>query len=248
MENINRKIICALDTPNVEEAVRTIKLLAPYVGAFKIGHALTLPYGLDVVDRLHDAGAQRIFLDLKFHDIPNSVALAVREAARRQVWMMTLHINGGPAMLSAAVEEARALDEDSRPLLVGVSVLTSLDQHTLTDTLGVNRTIEDHMVLLSKMAMDVDLDGVVCSAQEISAIRAAIGHHGVIVTPGIRLPNGAVHDQRRVGDAHTALADGANYLVIGRALTESPDAVKTLESLGVAAVQVETKRTPVGQA
>jgi orotidine-5'-phosphate decarboxylase len=232
MQNNLRKVICALDTGDIDEALKITKKLAPHVGAFKIGHALTLPHGLDVIDRLREAGADRIFLDLKFHDIPNSVALAVREAAKRGVWMMTLHISGGPAMLSASVEQARAYAEEAAPLLVGVSVLTSIDEHMLNDDLGVNRKLEDHMVLLSKLAVDVGLDGVVCSAEEIKAIRKAIGHQGVIVTPGIRVASGETHDQKRVGEASQALADGADYLVIGRALTDSPDPEKTLESLG----------------
>lgn len=231
MERVNKKIICALDTPHLDEAIQTTTRLSPYVGAFKIGHALTLQYGLDVIDRLRDAGANRIFLDLKFHDIPNSVALAVCEAARRGVWMMTLHIGGGPAMLTAAVEEATACG-DIRPLLVGVSVLTSLDQHTLTDHLGVSRSIEDQMVSLSRLAMDFDLDGVVCSTQELPAIRKAVGR-GIVVTPGIRLPDTEYHDQRRVGDARTALEGGADYLVIGRALSQSRDVVETLNQFGL---------------
>ncbi len=232
MERTNRKVICALDTPDLEEALKITTRLAPYVGAFKVGHALTLPHGLDVVDRLRDAGANRIFLDLKFHDIPNSVALAVCEAARRGVWMMTLHISGGPAMLTAAVEEVKACG-DIRPLLIGVSVLTSLDQHTLTDHLGVSRSIEDQMVALSRLAIDYELDGVVCSAQEVKAIRSAVGHRGVIVTPGIRLPNAQTQDQRRVGDAQAAIRDGADYLVIGRALINSLDVVATLTEYGL---------------
>lgn len=219
---MKKKVICALDTHDVEEAIRMVKRLSPHVGAFKVGHGLTLPHGLDVLDRLRDAGASRIFLDLKFHDIPNSVAIAVGEAARRGVWMITLHISGGPAMLAASVAEAREWSDGPGPMLVGVSVLTSLDQHTLTDHLGINRTIEEHMVYLSKLAMDVDLDGVVCSPHEVKAIRQAIGH-GCIITPGIRLSDGAVHDQKRVGTASQVLADGADYLVIGRALSNCDD-------------------------
>ena len=226
-----RKVICALDTHDLGEALRITQRLAPYVGAFKIGHSLTLSHGLDVVARLQDVGANRIFLDLKFHDIPNSVALAVGEAARRGVWMMTLHLSGGPAMIAASVAEARAWSEGTGPMLIGVSVLTSLDQATLTNHLGINRTIEEHMVALSQMGVDNDLDGVVCSAQEVKAIRKAIGNR-VIVTPGIRLPNTDVHDQKRTGEASQALADGADYLVIGRALTSSPDPEETLRLLG----------------
>ncbi|MBV6458695.1 MAG: Orotidine 5'-phosphate decarboxylase [Fimbriimonadaceae bacterium] len=230
---MTRKVICALDTGDLAEALSITKRLAHHVGAFKIGHSLTLQYGLDVIERLKDAGAQRVFLDLKFHDIPNSVALAVREATRRGVWMLTLHIAGGPAMMTAAEEEARGYAEDQPPLLVGVSVLTSLDQHVLTDHLGVQRKLEDHMAYLSRLAIDCGLDGVVCSAQEIKAVRGAISSNGIIVTPGIRPPQGEVHDQKRVGTATQALEDGADYLVIGRALTNCADVEVTLGSLGL---------------
>jgi orotidine-5'-phosphate decarboxylase len=233
MANPYRKVICALDLHDLDEALKVTRRLAPYVGAFKVGHGLVLPYGLDVLDRLRDAGATRIFLDLKFHDIPNSVAIAVAEAARRGVWMMTLHISGGSAMLQAAVIEARAYAEHERPLLVGVSVLTSLDQRMLNEQLGVPRSLEEHMVSLSRLAIDHELDGVVCSAHEIKAIRHALGGQGVVVTPGIRLPNSDSHDQRRVGEARQALEDGADYLVIGRALISSVDPQHALERLGV---------------
>ena len=231
MDAFGRKIICALDTSDLDEAFRTVRQLKGHVRAFKIGHALTLNHGLSVIDRLRDVGADRIFLDLKFHDIPNSVGLAVREAARHGAWMVTVHVAGGPAMMSAAAEEARAFSDEDRPCIVGVTVLTSLDQHTLTDHLGVSRTVEEHMVYLSKLAVDCDLDGVVCSAHEIRALRLAVGPRGLIVTPGIRLSHGDVHDQKRVGDAATALADGADYLVVGRALTGSPDPIATLERM-----------------
>ncbi|OWU65154.1 MAG: hypothetical protein CBB60_006160 [Armatimonadetes bacterium Cent15-Ar3] len=135
-------------------------------------------------------------------------------------------------MLSAAVEQADAFSAEKRPLLVGVSVLTSLDQVTLTEHLGVNRTIEEHMVKLSKDAIDLQLDGVVCSAFEIKPIRDAIGKHGIIVTPGIRL-SGPTHDQKRVGTPHQAIADGADYLVIGRALTDADEPEAVLAEIGL---------------
>lgn len=232
-----RKVICALDTSDLDSALAMIRRLAPHVGAFKIGHALTLPHGLGVIDWLREAGAERIFLDLKFHDIPNSVALAVREASKYGVWMMTLHIAGGPAMMSAAVEEARAFGEDSAPLLVGVSVLTSLDQKTLTQDLGIDRDLEDHMCRMSELAVQCGLDGVVCSTQEVKMIRSRIGHEGVIVTPGIRPPASNTHDQARVGAAQQALEDGASYLVIGRALSDAPDVEEALEGLGFSGVR-----------
>jgi orotidine-5'-phosphate decarboxylase len=226
---VARQLICALDTADLNEAIRITKQLAPHVGAFKIGHSLTLSHGLAVIQRIQDAGAKRVFLDLKFHDIPNSVALAVREAARRSVWMLTLHITGGPAMMTAAVEEARGYED--APLLVGVSVLTSLDQAFLTNELGVARTIEEQMVHLSKLAMDCDMDGVVCSSHEVLALRKAIGK-GCIITPGIRLPGSDTHDQARTGTPQHALADGADYLVVGRILTSADDPEAVLQKMG----------------
>lgn len=226
--NIRRKIICALDFSDLDEALGVAKRLAPHIGAFKIGHGLTLTHGLDVISRFQDLGCERIFLDLKFHDIPNSVAIAVREATKRGVWMMTMHISGGPAMMTAAVEEARYYGDDEAPLLIGVSVLTSLNQHVLTDYLGVHRTLNEHMATLSRLAVDCGMDGVVCSPQEVAHLRASIGHGGVIVTPGIRSSSGDRHDQVRVGTAAQAVADGADYLVIGRALVNSPDIEGTL--------------------
>ena len=231
MDAFGRKIICALDTPDLDEAVRIIQTLKGHVRAFKIGHALTLTHGLPVIARLRDVGAERIFLDLKFHDIPNSVGLAVREAARHGAWMLTIHTAGGPAMMAAAAAEARAFSDEERPCVLGVSVLTSLDQHTLTDHLGVDRTIEEHMVYLARLAVDCDLDGVVCSPHEVRAVRQAVGPRGLVVTPGIRMSAGDAHDQKRVGDARTALSDGASYLVVGRALTGTLDPVAMLERM-----------------
>ncbi len=230
---MNHQVICALDTSDLSTALASVKKLAPHVGAFKIGHALTLNHGLSVVDQLQEAGASRIFLDLKFHDIPHSVGLAVREAARRGVWMITVHATGGVAMMEAAAEQARSVSESVRPLVVGVSVLTSLDQTTLTEHLGVSRSIEEHMVSLSELALRSGLDGVVCSPLEVASIRAAFGPSGLIVTPGIRLPGADTHDQHRTADATSTLAAGANYLVIGRALSESADPEVTLREFGL---------------
>ncbi|MBX3111781.1 MAG: orotidine-5'-phosphate decarboxylase [Fimbriimonadaceae bacterium] len=229
---MRHKIICALDTGDLDEALSTVKRLKQFCGAFKIGHGLTLPHGLDVIDRLRDAGAERVFLDLKFHDIPNSVAIGVREAAKRGVWMLTIHLSGGPAMVTAAVEEARAHAIDEAPILVGVSVLTSLNEHDLHDYLGTPRSVIEHMSVLSGMGVNCGLDGVVCSVHEAREIRAHIGH-GVIVTPGIRPAHGETNDQRRVGDGRAAIEAGADYMVIGRALTSHSDPVRALAELGL---------------
>jgi len=235
MPALNRKVICALDTSDLKEASEAVQRLAPFVGAFKIGHSLCLNHGLAVVDHLREFGANRIFLDLKFHDIPNTVALAVKEAAKHGVWMMTVHIAGGPGMLIAAVEEANIYSEKERPLLVGVSVLTSLDQHILTDHLGVQRSIEEHMTYLSKLGVDMGLDGVVCSSMEVKALRANLGREGIIITPGIRRPDQPTDDQIRIGTATEALKDGADYLVIGRGLMDAKDPEAALIAYGLLA-------------
>jgi orotidine-5'-phosphate decarboxylase len=229
---MRRKIVCAIDTGDLDSALSIVRRVGPYVGAFKVGHALTLPHGLDVVDRLRDAGADRVFLDLKFHDIPNSVALGVREAAKRGIWMLTLHLSGGPAMLTAAVEEAHECAEESAPLLIGVSVLTSLDERTLREQIGVGRSLHEQMAALSKMGIACGLDGVVCSVGELPVVRPAVGH-SIIVTPGIRPAAYDTHDQVRTGDALSALEAGADYLVIGRVLTDAADPRVPLADLGL---------------
>lgn len=228
-----KKLICALDTSSPEQASKLVKKLAPYVGAFKIGHALTLNSGLDVISHLQDSGADRIFLDLKFHDIPNSVAIAVREAARRSVWMTTVHLSGGSAMLAAAVEEAHAGEEPV--LLMGVSVLTSIDEKTLRGEIGVEHSVPDQMIRLTKLADACDLDGVISSPNEIKILRGVLGPSKIIASPGIRAPGGAAHDQKRIGTAAQALADGADYLVVGRAITQADDPEEAIAGLGMSA-------------
>lgn len=234
-ERMKRKIICALDTGHLDEAVKMVKQLSPYCGAFKVGHGLTMPHGLDILDTLREAGAERIFLDLKLHDIPNSVAIGVREASKRGVWMMTIHLAGGPAMVTAALEEAKQHAIENRVILVGVSVLTSLDQHVLTDYMQVQTSIEDYMVHLSKMGVDCGIDGVVCSVEEAHRLRKELGH-AVLVTPGIRARGGDLGDQSRVGDGQDAFEAGADYIVVGRALTAHPDPEQALRDLRLDAV------------
>jgi orotidine-5'-phosphate decarboxylase len=146
--------------------------------------------------------------------------------------MLTLHICGGPAMISAAVEEAKQFSEDVAPLLIGVSVLTSLDEHTLRDHLGVGRSLVEQMVELSRLGVECGLDGVVCSVHEVAAVRREVGH-SVIVTPGIRPANVDTQDQVRAGDAATALEHGADYLVLGRAVTSAADPAQALAAIGL---------------
>ncbi len=210
------QIICALDTSDLDSATKTVQKLSPYIKRFKIGHSLVLAHSLSVVARLQDAGAEKIFLDLKFHDIPNTVAAAVEEASKYGVWMATLHTTGGPDMMRAAAEV------HDRPLLIGVSVLTSLDEANLAHV-GVSRTVEDQMERMSAMAVKYGFDGVISSPLEIKLLRAHLGDKPLIITPGIRLAGGEVHDQKRFATPQQAIADGASFLVIGRAISEAED-------------------------
>ncbi len=229
---MNSHIICALDTSSLDDALATVSKLKYSVGAFKIGHALTLNYGVSVVGRLRDQGAERVFVDLKFHDIPNSVALAVREVAKSGAWMMTVHTSGGAAMMRAAAEAVAEYPVETRPLIVGVSVLTSLSAEELSRDLSIGRTVEQQMLYLSALALDCGLAGAVCSPHEIKALRECLPASAKIVVPGIRLAGGATHDQARVADPSTALRDGADYLVMGRALTEADDPLAVLAQCG----------------
>jgi orotidine-5'-phosphate decarboxylase len=230
---MNSHLIVAIDTPVVAEAIETVRRLKDFVFAFKIGHALVLPNGLGVIDTLREAGAHRIFLDMKFHDIPNSVALGVYEAARHGVWMMTVHASGGAAMMSAAVEAVRDASPEIPPCLVAVTVLTSIDESTLMDQVGVARSLRDQVLHLAKRAVESEIDGVVCSGSDVAMLRQELGHEPILVTPGIRPAGGSAHDQKRVSTGGEALRSGANYLVVGRALAGATDPEKALASLGL---------------
>ncbi len=215
------RILVALDFDNAAEAVALTRTLGDSVGGVKVGLELVNAAGFDVFDRLRDAGAERIFYDAKFHDIPNTVAGAVRAAARRGVWMVNIHASGGSAMLQAAREAADTVE--TPPLLIGVTVLTSIDAATLNNDLRVHGDVADHVVHLARLSKDSGLDGVVASPQEVAAIRAACGPEFVTVIPGIRPAGVAVNDQARVATPGSAVQGGAHYLVVGRAITAAPD-------------------------
>ncbi len=230
---MNSHVIVALDTSDLNEVRGIVSRLNQHVFAFKIGHALVFKRGLDVISELHDAGAQRVFLDMKFHDIPNSVAVGVYEATKRGVWMMTLHCSGGRAMMMAAVEAAQDAEPDIPPVLLGVTVLTSIDDNVLKHEIGVHRTTSEHALHLAHIAMNSGLDGVICSGHEVRLMRKELGPEAVLVTPGIRNYAGETHDQKRVVTARTALDEGANYIVVGRALTQADEPEKALAELGL---------------
>ena len=217
-------ILVALDVESAESALASAARVRGAVGGLKIGKQLFTAEGPALVRSLVERG-DRIFLDLKYHDIPNTVAGAVRAASALGVWMVNVHASGGLKMMQAA---RQAVDESAatsghRPLVIGVTVLTSMDEDTLR-SVGVSRPVADQVSALAAMAQDAGLDGVVASPQEIAVIRMRCGPDFRIVTPGIRSgPPVAGDDQARTLSAAEAVALGANYLVIGRPILKAAD-------------------------
>ena len=227
------KLIIALDVESAGEALSLVRELKTYVGAFKIGLQLFTAEGPGFVREMVDAGA-RIFLDLKFHDIPNTVAKASVEAARLGVWMFNVHAGGGSEMMRAAYSEmANACERESieKPNMIAVTVLTSSTEDTLQET-GVTDATESQVLRLAKLTAECGLDGVVVSPREISAIRSGIERDDfLIVTPGIRPVFATKDDQKRVMTPGEALRQGASHLVIGRPVTAARDRVEAVEKI-----------------
>jgi len=229
-------IIAALDVPTTEQALKLAKEIAPVVGAFKIGGELFTSAGPDIVRRVRDMGAA-VFLDLKFHDIPNTVAKAVASATRLDVQMLTIHTSGGLEMMRAAEESAQQTALQSgrnAPLVLGVTVLTSMDGNALSE-IGCEPNVGRHVERLANLAVQAGLRGLVCSPLEIAALRQILPGKIQLVTPGIRTGTEKADDQKRTLTPREALNAGANWLVIGRPIyaAENPRAAaeKILKSL-----------------
>lgn len=223
----NKRIIVPLDTPRLADALALAARLDPKLCRVKIGKELFVAAGPEAVSRVHERGFE-VFLDLKFHDIPHTVAGACRSAARLGVWMMNVHASGGEAMMRAARE---AVDSVARPpMLIAVTVLTSLTGPEL-EHVGLAGSVMENVERLARLARACGLDGVVCSAQEAAQVRQATGADFTLVTPGIRLAADAPDDQARVVTPREAVRLGADYLVIGRSITGSPDPAATLQSI-----------------
>ncbi len=226
------RVLIALDVPSLDEADSLLGRLDGVLSGCKIGSQLFTAAGPAAIELARKRGF-RVFLDLKFHDIPNTVGAAVREATRHGVFMLNIHASGGLAMARAAADAATKAAGDfaiPRPLCLGVTVLTSLDRRTLQNEVGVPTSVESHVLHLAGLAREAGLDGCVASAQEISALRLAMGARWVIVTPGIRWEAGAAaagspraDDQVRIATPRRAIAAGADYLVVGRPISGAKD-------------------------
>jgi orotidine-5'-phosphate decarboxylase len=214
------ELIVALDVPSSESLQRILDPLPKEVTWCKVGLELFTSEGPGVLRYLKKQG-KKIFLDLKFHDIPNTVAGAVASAARHEVDMLTLHAGGGREMLKRAVDAAGEFG-GSAPKLIAVTTLTSLGQSDLHE-LGVARSLADHTLALGEMAISAGVDGIVCSPHEAAAFRCSLGAKPILITPGIRPAGSDVNDQKRVATPEAAIKAGANFIVVGRPITQAPD-------------------------
>jgi orotidine-5'-phosphate decarboxylase len=223
-----KRVILALDVYSVKAAEEAVRRLKDQVAAFKIGFELFVSAGPDVVRAVQAMGG-KVFLDLKFHDIPNTAAQAARVAARMGVDFFDLHASGGRAMMTAvkkAVDEEAAHTGKDKPVILGVTVLTSLTEKDLREDLNVANTPEAQVVALARLAHGCGMGGVVASPREVSAIRGAVGREFVIVTPGVRPTWAGTDDQQRVATPAEAVKAGADYLVIGRPILKAADPVE----------------------
>lgn len=226
--SVTSPIIVALDYPEAAAALAMADRLDPKLCRVKVGKELFTTAGPAVVEKLQAKGFE-VFLDLKFHDIPNTTSKAVAAAARLGVWMVNVHASGGRRMMEACRNELDRLQGD-KPLLIAVTVLTSMEGADLLEV-GVQQPPMDQVVNLAKLTQASGLDGVVCSAQESAILTAELGSNFALVTPGIRPASASAGDQRRVMTPADAIKAGSDYLVIGRPITQAADPVAVMESI-----------------
>lgn len=224
MASSSSPVIVALDYDNQRSALALADKLDPSQCRLKVGKELYTAVGPELVSGLVSRGFE-VFLDLKFHDIPNTVAKAIGAAADLGVWMANVHASGGTRMMAAAKQALQQRGSAMR--LIAVTVLTSMDESDLRE-LGIQRSLSDHVMHLAQLAKNAGLDGVVCSAQEASALKAALGADFQLITPGIRLADSAADDQRRIVTPQDAMRLGSDYLVIGRPITQAADPLQAL--------------------
>jgi orotidine-5'-phosphate decarboxylase len=229
MSKARSKIIVALDYSSASQALSFVDNVSPSVCRLKVGKELFTAEGPALVKTLVAQGFD-VFLDLKFHDIPNTVHNAIAAACDLGVWMLNVHALGGRDMMTAARKAVDASGPDSHSKLIAVSILTSTSQQSLIE-LGINKTIEQAVTDLTRMALECGLDGMVCSAQEAIQLRDLFGPEPLLVTPGIRPAGAATDDQQRIMTPLKAIQSGASYLVIGRPITQHPQPFEELKRI-----------------
>ena len=225
MKNKKEKLIVALDLDSFSEAERLLDLLLPIVKIFKVGSQLFTSSGPDIVRAIHQRGA-KVFLDLKFCDIPNTVSRAVKSAADLGVFMLTIHALGARQMLREAMRSLSGFAQGKRPIIVGITVLTSLDKEALRE-IGIKRPLSEQVISLAVMAKEEGLDGIVCSGREVSLVRQKLKKDFLIVTPGIRLAKNTPDDQKRIMTPRQAMDAGVDYIVVGRPIIKDPDPLES---------------------
>ena len=224
---IDSKIIVALDFSSKKEALDLISKIDPALCRLKVGKEMFTHYGPLFIEEIHNKGFE-VFLDLKYHDIPNTVARTCEVAADLGIWMLNVHSQGGRRMMEAALEALAK--RNHRPLLIAVTVLTSMSSDDLMD-IGISKSPADYALQLAGLAKEAGLDGIVCSAQEAVTMKKNLGEDFLLVTPGIRPAGSAADDQRRIMTPLEAISAGSNYLVIGRPVTQSNDPVSVLRTI-----------------
>ncbi len=226
------KIIFALDVDHFADAQRWVNLLKDHIGLFKVGKQLFTHAGPKVVDMIRQKG-QKVFLDLKYHDIPNTVARAGEEATKLNVSMFNLHALGGIEMMKKTVESSQAMAKSlgvPKPIILAVTILTSMDENALREV-GIQNSVLEEVGRLASLAAKAGIDGVVASPQENGIIRERCGEKFLIVTPGIRAPSDKKDDQKRTLTPKEAISAGANYLVIGRPIKEAKDPLEAVQKI-----------------
>lgn len=227
---IDPKVIVALDTAEAGQALEFAAKTSPDLCKLKVGKELFTSAGPQLVEKLSDQGFD-VFLDLKFHDIPNTVKKAVYAASKLGIWMVNVHASGGPAMLAAA-REAVDMAGNRQPFLIAVSVLTSMSDQDMHQ-LGINCSVAEQVERLAGLSLDAGLDGLVCSALEVSQLRQKFGAAPLLVTPGIRPAGTSSDDQQRVMTPKQAMTAGSSYLVIGRPITQHPEPAEALAEINL---------------
>lgn len=248
LNKAEEKLIVALDYPNAASAEKLVGQLAGTVAAFKVGLELFVAEGPGLLDRLRAAGARRFFLDLKFHDIPNTMAGAVGSAAKLGVWMLNVHASSGSEAMKRSMDaaiEGAAVAGVERPLLIAVTVLTSISGAILKEELHAAQPVELQVSALAKLAKDAGLDGVVAPAPDTVSIRQVCGKDFLVISPGIRPAGVGSQDQQRIDTPSNAISRGSSYLVVGRPITQAENPMAACEAiLAEIAAALETQRVP----